>query len=226
MSSSSQLRPVALCLVVLLAGLLAGCSEGTDPRCCDPPPDQLTTPDAVIAVLVAAYERRAIETYDRVLDEGFTFQFAPGDMEQLEQGVSWDRAAEMSSAARMFSGQPGTRPDGSPIEPIQSFLLRLSAESAAWDSATTASFPGTIHRTYGAEMIVYFQGGGTLEIRGTQDFYLVAVQVEGQTQYRIRHWVDLCMPPPGAEKPQPPGDEPSINAKEPVCWSALRSGEI
>jgi hypothetical protein len=187
--------------LVVATGLLSGCGLFSPDETSDPPDNggdvaypAATTPDLVVANFEKAYEEKKIDEYDKLLDENFTFYFSQTDVNQLGVPASWDRAQELLSATKMFSAQPGTTPGGQPQEPIQSFQVVLQPETTVWDTNVPAEFPGTLKRSYNVNMTVFFEGGGSVAVRGIQDFYVAPVEVNGTTIYKLRYWVDFGIP--------------------------------
>lgn len=154
----------------------------------------LTVPDYVIWNLVSAYNRTAVVAYDGVLDENFVFYFAQSDVDQLGVPASWGRASEMASTTKMFTGQPGTTPGGQPQEPITGFQLTLTPDTPAWNDNVPSQYAGTLRRSYSAHLTVTFQGGGTVAVRGIEDFYVAPTTIGGETLYSLRYWVDFGVP--------------------------------
>lgn len=188
-------------ILVVTTGLLSGCGIFSPDETKEKPPVDTgpgivpqTTQDAVVNNFKVSYEKKLIEEYDKVLDENFVFYFAQTDVDQLGVEPSWNRAAEMASATKMFTGQPGTTPGGQPQEPITGFQLTLNPDTPAWDDNVPAQYAGTQRRSYSVTMTVTFQGGGTVAVRGIQDFYVAPVQVNGTTLYKLRYWVDFGIP--------------------------------
>lgn len=187
--------------LVVATSLLSGCGlfspDETEPDGTVPPPPEYpraTTPDLVVSNFERAYEEKSIAEYDKLLDSAFTFFFSQTDVNQLGVEPSWDRAAEMASATKMFSALPGTTPGGQPQEPIQSFQVLLEQETTTWDSNVPSQYAGTLRKSYNVNMTVFFQGGGSVAVRGIQDFYVAPVDVDGTTIYKLRYWVDFGIP--------------------------------
>jgi hypothetical protein len=96
--------------VLALAALLVipGCSD--EKVSCPPeiPPGYVSqnTIAGVLTHLKTAYNGKGAAEFTALLDDPFTFVFAPPDVGG-EHGIpaSWDRAAEVQSATRMFGGQ-------------------------------------------------------------------------------------------------------------------------
>lgn len=168
-----------------------GASEYSGAAMVSTPAELATTPDIFLGNFQAAWSGRRIELYSNLLDNSFVFYFSQQDVNGLGVPVSWGRAAELASATKMFSGQPGTTPGGQPVRPIESISLALLPETLSWDSNVPVQYSGTLRRTYSVAMNVQFAGGGVLFVQGLHDFYVAPVLVSGQTLYRLRYWVDF-----------------------------------
>jgi hypothetical protein len=164
---------------------------------------EATTPDLLVENFVKAQEDRNAEEYDTLLDESSVFYFAGEDVDLSpgQQGF-WQRAAELDTAGRMFSGQTGTRPNGDSQPGVQQITLRLNDIDPEWTdaSAEDPEFEGSLKRRYEVDMTVSFLSSDLLtHVTGEQDFYVIPVVLdEGlaseRTVVRLRFWKDLGRP--------------------------------
>lgn len=142
-----------------------------------------TTPDAVIANFITAYNAMDDEYYWDLRHPDFKFEFASADVVDLglpSGELDWQEDGD--NTARMFNGEPG---DG--VGAIQSIDLQLDAEGQ-WSGNVEQSFPdGTLKRSYSVTMNVTFTDGNTQPVSGIQDFYVIS---DGAGGWLLRHWRD------------------------------------
>jgi hypothetical protein len=195
------LRPLGLALAVsILSAGWSGCGDDFAPSTEAEQPDvypDATTRDLLVDDLVRAYNERNAGEYEKLLDAGFVFYFAPEEIEDLGQGASWNRAQDVASAQRMFMGQPGQTPDGNPVGPVQKIQLTLVPnDGAGWTDPGSEDFAGTTMRRFKVDMLVTFISGSREQVSGLQVFYAAAKTLEAKdgsaiTVYRLKYWRDL-----------------------------------
>ncbi len=123
-----------LAVTVLLSSCLFDPEENKDPG--DPPAPPIEEMDLtlkwhVLNNIVYAYQNRnsGPTVYDELLDENFTFHFAPGDVGG-EIPAQWGRTDELSSTTNLFQSNSGN-PQG-PVCRSMRLDLEFDPESMTW----------------------------------------------------------------------------------------------
>ncbi len=190
---SSRFFPTGLTLTLILIGL-AGCA-GRDlmmPNGLDKEYVPATTPELLLEKVAQAYADRDLECYADLLAEDFVFTFLPCDVNDLGLGSDhWGREDELISAARMFSGEPHVRDDGTVVPPILAIEVLEFRQDVPWEDAGDREHPGTMRAIYSMKVLFVREGASDLVVDGPCIFFASPVRNEdGQTVYRLRGWVD------------------------------------
>jgi hypothetical protein len=98
---------------------------------------ELTTREAVLNNIEYAYDNRKIDAYDELLDQNFTFFFAPGDVGGSipEQ---WPRTDELLTAGYLFISNNQPVPAGPVCRDIR---LNLTLDNIQWVEIIPEGFP-------------------------------------------------------------------------------------
>ncbi len=183
------------CLILLAAlAFVASCSEDDPARPSGNGGTQafqpLTSREAVLNNLELGWVKRNAGEIDDLLDENFTFYFAPGDVGG-EIPASWNRAAELAATTALFTSNQVQYPTGPVCRSIRVDLLfdddltwtevpiPVAAYGEVWYTATvpyTHTFEMLPDNTY----IAVPGAGAELTVR----------QVEGG-EWRLVVWRDL-----------------------------------
>ena len=180
-------------LSLLLIGLV-GCTGNdlTLPTGPDKEAVRATTPELLLEKVAQAYADRDLECYADLLAEDFVFTFLPCDVNDL--GLSsdhWGREDELISAARMFSGEPHVRDDGTVVPAILAIEVLEFHQDVPWTDAGDREHPGTLRAVYSMKVLFVREGAGDLVVDGPCIFFASPVNGEdGETVFQLRGWVD------------------------------------
>jgi len=167
------------------------------------------TPDEVMVDFERAYTQMDIDAYDSVLDEGFIFAF-------IDYDRIWYKAEDMNSTGNMFSGEPGTNPDWSYREGVQSISFYTLIRQTPWETVPPEDpyYPDTERALYQVLIVFTLIGGeNTMTVSCDQIFYVKAEEIlqgDGSTRplYSLAGQLDL----PGHGK-----------ANEDMTWGHVKS---
>jgi hypothetical protein len=184
--------------ILTLGSIVFAVACGDDPT--EPPqPDQglrwmeLTTRAAVLNNIEYAYNKRNIGAMNELVDESFTFFFAPGDV-----GGSiperWFRSNELDATSRLFSSH--LQPDP-PVDPVcRTILVDIAFnDETEWLPVSPEDFPGetwytaTVFYTFTFEVepdVTY------LPQNGARSQFTVRDVADGSAEeWRLVEWRDL-----------------------------------
>lgn len=136
-----------------------------------------STPDAAVDRWRQAHETRDFLLYDALLADDYVFEAASGDVGAI--GAFLDRAADLQATQAMFSGQPG-----SGRQVVQGITVSLTP-ATSWIEGTVA---GSQVRRYLHSATISFLSGDVATITSDQEFQVVGVDLEGETEYRLLVW--------------------------------------
>lgn len=97
--------------LILFAGLTTSCIlDPKEEKTGDDPPapvvfKDLKAKDDILHNLELAYNERAFEEYDKLLDDAFVFIFSPEDFSSGATPQQWDRNAEVGANSRLLDPQ-------------------------------------------------------------------------------------------------------------------------
>jgi hypothetical protein len=187
----------ALLLAVLILPIGGMACDDDDPT--GTPDDQpsgypaATTRDQLVSNLARSFNERNYEEYETLLHADFVFYFSQDGGDD-----TWDRARELTYISRLFSGQPGEGPGGTPVPPVQKIQVSFTEEEpgAPWTDEVATEFDGTTMKRYGADMLLTYTDGTSVRVEGLQEFYAAptTVQTKGGsviTVYQLKYWRDL-----------------------------------
>jgi hypothetical protein len=146
----------------------------------------------VLNNLEYAYDNRKYDPYDALLDDNFTFFFAPGDVGGTipEQ---WPRPDELFAAGLLFSDQPSVGPR------CRSIRVNMSLDNIQWIEFTPENYPGelwystTIFYDFTFEMDpdqTYISTPGA-----KAEFTVRNVGTEAEPHWQLVEWRDLGSDP-------------------------------
>jgi hypothetical protein len=198
-------RILTLAGILMAAAALSGCGifspnevKPDEEKPNNTPYPLATTQDQLIDNFQRAYNERNYEEYDDMLADGFVFYFAPDEVGELGQGVSYDRAQDTRSTWNMFNNQGGTTPDGDPVPPVQKLQLTLVPDEvgSVWTDQVAEDYAGTTMKRYKVDMLVTYADGSREQVVGLQEFYAVPVEISAEdgtaiTVYQLKYWKDL-----------------------------------
>ncbi len=190
---SSRFILTGLTLALIVIGL-AGCT-GRDmmmPTGPDKDAVSATTPELLLEKVARAYADRDLECYADLLAEDFVFTFLPCDVNDLGLGSDhWGREDELISAARMFSGEPHVRGDGTVVPAITAIEVLDFNQDVPWEDAGDRRHPGTLRAVYSMKVLFVREGASDLVVDGPSIFFATPViNDDGETVFRLRGWVD------------------------------------
>jgi hypothetical protein len=154
-----------LCGLMVTALFFSSCllDPKEDPPGDDPPPgpalkiEDLTEKWHVLNNIEYAYTRRSTDTYKALLNEDFTFFFAPGDVGG-EIPAQWDRNLEEGATERLFGSNSQTEPPRDPICRSIRLDLQYDPDTMQWIEQIPEDFPSetwwmtTVFYTFTFEM--------------------------------------------------------------------------
>jgi len=196
-------------LVAMTCGMFVACSDNSGPvGPGDNDPIVYDTPDAVIEAFTDIWNDMDFPEYrdyllydgetpaaDRETYTAFKFYFiVPDD----QYGASWGFAEEKEHTERLFSGSDAL--DGSPG--VKTITLHLSPITT-WEAPANPyevegdTYPeGTQVRRYQTDLSIELKGTNNdgysgYEVNDHVDFFVIPVDVDGSTEYRLWKWRDI-----------------------------------
>ncbi|HXV14715.1 MAG TPA: hypothetical protein VEC56_10975 [Candidatus Krumholzibacteria bacterium] len=157
-------RSLMLCGLTAMALFLSSCllDPDEDPPGDDPPPalelKPLTEKWHVLNNIEYAYSRRVKSAYEELLNEDFTFFFAPGDVGG-EIPATWDRNEEFGATGRLFDSNGQPEPPADPVCRSIRLDLQYDPDQIQWVEKIPENFPAetwyytTVFYTFTFEML-------------------------------------------------------------------------
>lgn len=183
------------------------------------------TESQLVENLARAWSSLDSDEYERLLGPDFQFWFAPEDIDLLENALYWDRGSDLQSAAALFGGESGTRPDGSVMPPADSIQVTLTPFDEEWLDASgevvgglTPLPEGTRRRRYDSEIRVHHTEESLVSLAvGSQVFYVVPIRQGpggASVRFELMAWQDYGNWRPAGSSVLP--------RREPVTWGQIK----
>lgn len=167
--------PRIVAVVLALALLSGGCSDGDDPN---QPPDWgvvvVDSPEDLLFFFEQSLEAMDTSGYEMRLDDRYVFAFVDGE--------TWPRADDLASTESMLSGEARTNSQGELTKAVTRVDLILTGSESGWIDAEpgdplAAGLAGVKTATFEA-MLILEHPEGTLTAEGTQVFYAAQTGAE------------------------------------------------
>jgi hypothetical protein len=186
-------RLLVISAVLLCAFLFVSCKD--DPIRLSPPGDNesvwpdLTQKEDIFEYLELVYEKKDIDHYPKLLDDGFIFFFSQADYNDGITPEQWGRTEELASARNMFTGYANQK-----FGVITSIELEIFPEGE-WIEVpkTKPPYEGETWYQRIAEYRIIMETTSAYTLQGTEKKALFTVrlaEVDGEEIYRIVQWND------------------------------------
>ena len=195
-------------VILLPLFLLAGCSDDvvTEPVSREPEgyPEPLVSDgaaglDQLITNLGSSYLEMSYAEYEKILAADYVFRVDPAEVAAMGT-EEFDAPGDLSSTAKMFSGEVGRVPVLDPvtrlptgdfveIPAIATISVDIDPAGPGWEEGRWGEFGMTWRRVYDVALTVTYAASNRVDqIRGKSVFYGIADQETGRWQLRV--WED------------------------------------
>ena len=206
------------CLLVILGlGLVAGGCGDDDPAV-PTLPDGAANPQELMHNFLTVYENLDAANHALLIAPDFRVYLQPGTVFEFDLPRPFlDHDEEVASAARMFSGEASTLPDGRIVPGITRLQFTYFEAQAAWETAPPESpFPGALRAPYLVQMVADQGSQARLLVEGLITFYLTSESVESggrtRTVWTMIGQEDATLQPAAVKR-----------AAENITWGGLKA---
>ncbi len=185
-------------LFLLLAGLLAGCSDEAVPPLTPDPDDEFSSPERLVQHFQIVYETMDPEAFALLLHAQYSMPLQSAvAADYPDLGPALERDEVLRIHDRLFSRQPGNDPNQQPVAAAQSIAIQSLQRLGAWTAAAPGdAFPGTVRAGYGVVLLMDRGASESVfKVQGTLEFHLAmrdsSVNGDTRTYYKLRALTDL-----------------------------------